>query len=1000
MADIGRTILTLPIQPPALSAAGRPAELPVRPAAARGAAADDAVEPVAPGTLARKRSRTIRRTVTTVALAGVAAAASGARAEAVRCEATRDVWLSAANRKERDCNMGAAPTIKLKVWQESGLVDFDVAALKGKTVTAAAVYVKPAGGHKLGLNGGTDLKWLTVSTVGHDWVEGRSRDYSPDPAGSGATFNESSYKKADWGFEGARCWDVILGNGRTLRCDRPLEPVNGWLRAEIDPRMVQALLAGASHGLLLMDGATSVGVNCRIFARESGKGPYLVVTAGAADTTPPAAPTGVTVTPAPNWATPRYGAAWLSVRVPDEAFAYHVRVNGRAVERWQLPFAGKAGTIHKFPILDLPGGAALSVEIAAVDAAGNVSAFTQASGRAGPPLTVPDLPDSPFKPAGGAPKALGTARIWAFPEVTKVDPVTGKLLNEKTVGDPRGRNAVWDGATGTIRLAAARGEIVSFQLAVEGKVGGCTVAVSDLAGPGTVSRSGVRLWRNWYVGRDPEYALPLTGPFDCPSADNKVSGQTLQAVTVDYHIPTAAKPGDYAGTVTLTAGAATLELPLTVKVYDVVLPDTVQFNPELNCYGGPGTAGSAKFKDSFRLAHYHRCTINRVPYSQGGSVSDDWTPRIDDRGRVTDWSSFDRNLGGLLDGTWFADHPRPGVPVPTLYLPLFEGWPRNFRKHYQPGQGVPLDAKDANQKLRHDILARPIDEAMDQAFKDAWVACTRDFVAHARAKGWTRTIFECYLNNKPKYGYTLWTLDEPFEYLDWAALNFFARLFKEGVHDPAVYTRAWHERFDAQGLAGMNRERPTFLFRGDVSRPMWQGNVSDGLMNILYSGGVLTEVPRLLRFTKLRAPTILYAYGSCNPVGRSNWESAAWCLKTFTLNGDGVLPWQSLSGAGALTKPTPTALIVDTGHRHGHAVASFRVHALRRGAQDCELLRLLQHKMGWSREHLGVLVGQKVPLTSEFRQQFTDQAAAVTFGTLTGQGFCEMKEGVLQLLTR
>ncbi|KKK88292.1 hypothetical protein LCGC14_2744660, partial [marine sediment metagenome] len=32
--------------------------------------------------------------------------------------------------------------------------------------------------------------------------------------------------------------------------------------------------------------------------------------------------------------------------------------------------------------------------------------------------------------------------------------------------------------------------------------------------------------------------------------------------------------------------------------------------------------------------------------------------------------------------------------------------------------------------------------------------------------------------------------------------------------------------------------------------------------------------------------------------------------------------------------------------------------------------------------------------------EHTDEAAAVTFGTITSQGFCEMKEGVLQLLTK
>ena len=112
-----------------------------------------------------------------------------------------------------------------------------------------------------------------------------------------------------------------------------------------------------------------------------------------------------------------------------------------------------------------------------------------------------------------------------------------------------------------------------------------------------------------------------------------------------------------------------------------------------------------------------------------------------------------------------------------------------------------------------------------------------------------------------------------------------------------------------------------------------------------------------------------------------------------------MLPWQSLGGKGSLTKLNKNGLIVNAG-KYGHAVASFRVHALRRGAQDCELLRMLQLKRGWSRDHVGLLVSQKVPLTAKYRQAHVDEAAAMTFDTLTSQGFADMKEGVLLLLSR
>ncbi len=916
----------------------------------------------------------------------------------VRCLASKDVWLSAVS-SEQNYNMGAAQTIKLKVLQEFGLVDFDVQALAGKVITSAKLYVHPAGGGGLNLNDGTDLRWLTVSTVSHTWVEGLSTGYGTDPTGHGATFNESSYQLADWGWPGAKVWNVILGNGNTLRDNVWMDPAPGragWQVVQIDPRLVQALAAGAAHGLNLMDGSTWWGVNNRISARESGYGAYLEVKTGGTDQTPPAAPTDLSVQPAPNWATPSQGAAQVSLTVPPDAFSYNVTVNGQAVERWQIPFAAAPGTTQSFVLRDQPAGASLTVLVKAVDAAGNQSGPAAALGSASPALTVPALPASPFVPVGGGPPTLGSSAVWAFPEVTKVDPVTKAVLREQGATNFRQKNPIWDGATGQIRLAAARGEIVSFQLAIEGSLSNCQLTVSNLTGPGgaQIPNQGVKLWRNWYVQTESEYAIPLLmgQNFNSPFADNPVSGQTLQALTVDLYVPKNTSSGEYNGQVVLTAQPGQLQLPLKVQVYSAVIPDEIHFNPELNCYGGPGTAGSNQFKDSFRLAHYHRCTINRVPYGQSGNVHTDWAPTVAADGHVTNWATFDANLGGLLDGSWFAANPRGAVPVPTLYLPLFEGWPQNFLNHYDPGPGIPINGDDNWDKLYHDTMAKPIEQAMDEEFKTAFKNCAADFVAHFNAKGWNRTIMEFYLNNKPSWGYTMWTLDEPEEYLDWAALNFFGRLYREAVNDPETYTTAFHTQLYELGLAAMNRSRATFMFRGDISRPMWQGNVSDGIMNVMYVGGMFNSLPRLMRDHTVRMPLTAFAYGSCNVVNSSNWQSTVWCLNTFALNGNGVLPWQSLAGTAAMTAYDTNGLIIDAGS-YGYAVASFRVHALRRGAQDAELLRLLQLKNGWSREHCGLLVAQKVPLASYFPTN-----PDPIYGTLTSWGFCEMKEGVLQLL--
>jgi len=66
-------------------------------------------------------------------------------AETLKCKSIKDVWISA-HPKEVDYNMGASNKIKLKIWQEHGIIDFDVSQLKGKKISEAWIFIKPAGG--------------------------------------------------------------------------------------------------------------------------------------------------------------------------------------------------------------------------------------------------------------------------------------------------------------------------------------------------------------------------------------------------------------------------------------------------------------------------------------------------------------------------------------------------------------------------------------------------------------------------------------------------------------------------------------------------------------------------------------------------------------------------------------------------------------------------------------------------------------------------------------
>ena len=874
-----------------------------------------------------------------------------AHAEEIKCPDIKDVWLSGANREESDSNGGKAPRIKLKFYQEFGLLDFDVSKLKGKKIESAALFVAPDGGAVFGKARGSDLRWFSVSTISSDWVEGLGESYSKDEQGHGATFNEASYKTRPWTVPGSKCWDVILGNGNSLRCDVDAgDPHDGWFKIPIDKRLVEALVASASHGLMLMDGSTGVERNCMISSREGKHAPYLMVTVSGDDASAPAAPTNLKIAPAPNEATALHGAVEVSLTVPEKAFAYQIFVNGKPppLPRWQIPFAAEAGSTQRFVIRYLPPDKDITLNVSAVDAAGAWSGPVSSHGMSSPAISVPKIEaPPPHLPGTPAPHFVSAG-----------DPLTG------------------------IQLAVARSEIVSIPVTIRKQAKNIQVEIEGL---GDVSS---KVWRCWHVKyKDkwvPEYAIPVTEklPINCPDEQDK-SGLDYAEVQIDLIVPSNSKPGKRSGALVVKAGDATDKIPLNLIIHSAVIPDEIRFNPELNAYDEPGGARSEMFFDSHRVAHYNRCSINSVPYSQRGDMHAGVAPTVGADGHVTDWSAYDKNNGPLLDGSAFKDNPRAGVPVAVYYLPFNENYPLPMKPNYKPG--CALDGKDW--KPKHDMLAKPPEQAFSKEYQDAFATCVGDFATHFDEKKYNRTLVEGFFNNKWSFGPaqisgTAWLMDEPSTYLDWNALLFYSKLFHAGLK---------------------NRKSTRFVFRGDISRPMWQGNCFDGYMELMNANNEQFQMPDLMREHKRRMPTILYTYGAANDLDRSNLETVAWCVKAYCHGCDGVVPWQSLGNDKAFDEGDApgngNALIVDGRKRFGiNAIASFRVHAFRQGAQLCELLRLLEIKKGWSRAHSGAFVSQLIPLGAEFKQGFADDAAGLKFENLNAESFVQLKEAILKML--
>ncbi|MFQ5812824.1 MAG: carboxypeptidase regulatory-like domain-containing protein [Anaerolineae bacterium] len=192
----------------------------------------------------------------------------------------------------------------------------------------------------------------------------------------------------------------------------------------------------------------------------------------------------------------------------------------------------------------------------------------------------------------------GQAQIWAAGNTRKVLPT-----------DPvEGANYVWSGAGRSVGIKAARNEHEPFQLIIatdSDPLSGVNVTASDLSGPGgIISQDNITLYRQTYFevtqpsdpwelglpiaiippGRIPDALIPFDDPYDpghAVGAPFAVSVGENQPIWVDLYVPTDAAPGEYSGTLTITAdgGATVLDtITLNLTVWDFALPETTSLD--------------------------------------------------------------------------------------------------------------------------------------------------------------------------------------------------------------------------------------------------------------------------------------------------------------------------------------------------------------------------------------------------------------------------------------
>ena len=897
-------------------------------------------------------------------------------AQSVKLPVSRDTWISSVERECAGSNGGAA-RMKLKSNQEMSLVDFDPAPLKGRIIQKASLHLRTASE--------TTLKRITVSSCSAEWFEGTATGYASQSGAS--TFLHRRHPDTPWSFAGSDFCSVVLGQGNSIWQSRDAAAADseGWQEVPIDPAVVAARLAGLSYGFLIFDDTGSEWKrdgekftefpfpNRFFYSREQGvkHAPYVVIQLGAADQLPPQQPSGLLSTAGDL---PR-GEAWLSWLTPaDEGAAgtlgFNVSVDGQAVPRYLIPRAGKAGERVVMHLRDFfpaerrsADSSPIRISISAVDAAGNTGPTLNGSIEVFRPR--PSFTFEPYSPSSSASSPqphtadsqplvkLGQASVAIIDELDKVQPITGEMIPPQSDAYLK-LNHLWNAHKRLITLRGARKECIAFQVLLGSPA---SDVQASLTFEGAAAKAQVRMGMYSYVGTDhgpmPDPIVPLPTNLSIPAQAESLKGQKYGSIHVEIEIPETLPAGLVHGSLKLRSSDGQCELPVELQVWNFTLPDRLSFLPEMNCYGLPRNE-----IDYYRLAHQHRTVLNRVPYSHRGTVDDGCAPLW--HAGEFDWTEWDKRFGPLFDGTAFDDLPRAGVPVECFYLPLFENWPIEIGPHYNEGYWA--------------------DSALSAEYREGFMLASQRIAEHIRERGWNDTLFHFYLNGKNNYkqgGWSRstspWLLDEPAHFQDFWALRWFGTAFHEGINR-------------------VSGPKP-LVFRADISRPQWQRDTLDGVLDYNVVGSAVRKYRRAVLDRRNSFGEIAIEYGTSNRPDQSNIQPLAWCVDAWSMGMDGVLPWQTVGNDQAWKKGSELALFYPPPSGQGAPLPSVRLKAYRRGQQDVEYLTLVATSLGVPRLQIGQAVRNALHLDISLRrgtQERTnnpgnEDAGRISYGDLLPQ---------------
>ena len=387
-----------------------------------------------------------------------------------------------------------------------------------------------------------------------------------------------------------------------------------------------------------------------------------------------------------------------------------------------------------------------------------------------------------------------------------------------------------------------------------------------------------------------------------------LGSRSHHALWVDVPVPREAEAGTYRGGLRVDGAEAG---EIAVEVLPVELPLVPGITVDLNSYANhipghhPGLTGDeliACEHSYYREAHDNRAVLHYLGYGHSGALADGYAPPLAGRGRnlrVADWSAYDRRFGPLLDGSALAGSPGGERPIPHFYLPFNYDWPADFAHFGTPG----YDLEFAQ------VLAQ--------------------FRLHAQEKGWTRTNFEVFFNQKKRYRYYAWDGDERKQEADRDHFLYYRDLIDRGAR-----------------LAGEAGARARFIYRTDASWAFAHDAPHDQIGPVfdlwVIGLGNFTWTRFGVEAIKARGQ-LAWWYGGCGGPEQPTMDADRQAVLCWRRGGDGFLPtWLTMAGDSALDRADPLSMLYP-GRRFGYprALGSIRLRSVRSATETTDCLEML-----------------------------------------------------------